>query len=248
MATYRVNNIFSKNREGKKGLGLGLVYPSAEAIELVGMLGGFDYINLDGEHGLFSPESIDAMVRAADGYGLTVTARVPNLMSSTINQFLDRGVIGVLGPHVDNAEQAKQLVDACRFVPVGQRSWGGGRGTFYNDGGLLDQPGLQRTEYMGLANNEMLVMAQLETATAFENLDEILEVEGIDAFAWGSNDLAQSMGLPGQPDHPDVKAAEAGVADRIHAAGREMSTDISSAVNLPELILSGARAYLEANA
>ena len=247
MPTYRVNNIFAKNREGKKGLGLGLVYPSAESIELVGMLGGFDYINLDGEHGLFSPESIDAMVRAADGYGLTVTARVPNLMSSTINQFLDRGVIGVLGPHVDTAEQAKQLVDACRFVPQGQRSWGGGRGTFYNDGGLIDQPGLKRTEYMELANENMLVMAQLETATAFSNLDEILEVDGIDAFAWGSNDLAQSMGLPGQPDHPEVKAAEASVEERIHAAGRKMSTDISSAVNLPELILSGARAYLEAN-
>ena len=55
MATFRTNNIFVKNREGKLGLGLGLVYPSAEAIELVGMLGGFDYINLDGEHGLFSP-------------------------------------------------------------------------------------------------------------------------------------------------------------------------------------------------
>ena len=247
MPTYRVNNIFAKNRDGKKGLGLGLVYPSSEAIELVGMLGGFDYINLDGEHGLFSPESIDAMVRAADGYGLTVTARVPNLMSSTINQFLDRGVIGVLGPHVDTAEQAKQLVDACRFVPDGQRSWGGGRGTFYNDGGLLDQPGLKRTEYMELANENMLVMAQLETATAFANLDEILEVDGIDAFAWGSNDLAQSMGYPGQPDHPEVKAAEASVEDRIHAAGRKMSTDISSAVNLPELVLSGARAYLEAN-
>ena len=247
MATYRVNNIFAKNLEGKKGLGLGLVYPSAESIELVGMLGGFDYINLDGEHGLFSPESIDAMVRAADGYGLTVTARVPNLMSSTINQFLDRGVIGVLGPHVDTAEQAKQLVDACRFVPEGQRSWGGGRGTFYNDGGLIDQPGLQRTEYMELANKEMLVMAQLETATAFANLDAILEVDGIDAFAWGSNDLAQSMGLPGQPDHPDVKAAEASVQERIHAAGRKMSSDISSAINVPDLILSGARAYLEAN-
>ena len=247
MARYRVNKIFAKNREEKKGLGLGLVYPSAEAIEIVGMVGGFDYINLDGEHGLFSPESIDSMVRAADGYGLTVTARVPNLMSSTINQYLDRGVIGVLGPHVDNAEQAKQLVDACRFVPDGQRSWGGGRGTFYNDGGLIDQPGLQRTEYMELANKEMLVMAQLETATAFSNLDAILEVDGVDAFAWGSNDLAQSMGYPGQPDHPEVKAAEASVQERIHAAGRNMSSDITSAINLPELILSGARAYLEAN-
>ena len=247
MVQIRHNNIFAKNRDGKLGLGLGLVYPSAEAVELVGMLGGFDYVNLDGEHGLFSPESIDAMVRVADGYGLTVTARVPNLMSSTINQFLDRGVIGVLGPHVDTAEQAKQLVDACRFVPEGHRSWGGGRGTFYNDSGLIDQPGLQRTEYMGLANKEMLVMAQLETATSFENLDSILEVDGIDAFAWGSNDLAQSMGLPGQPEHPDVKAAEASAADRIHAAGRKVSYELSSTVGLPDIILSGARAYLSAN-
>ena len=247
MVKHRTNSIFAKNRDDRKGLGLGLVFPSAEAIELVGLLGGFDYINLDGEHGLFSAESIDAMVRAADGYGLTVTARVPNLQSSTINQFLDRGVIGVLGPHVDTAEQAKQLVDACRFVPDGQRSWGGGRGTFYNDGGLLGQPGLQRTEYMERANQEMLVMAQLETSTAFSNLDEILAVDGIDAFAWGSNDLAQSMGFPGQPDHPEVKAAEASVADRIHAAGRQMSYDISSALGLVEVILGGARAYLEAN-
>ncbi len=248
MVRLRTNNILANNREGKKGLGLGLVYPSAEAIELVGMLGGFDHVNLDGEHGLFSPESIDAMARAADGYGLTVTARVPNIMSSTINLFLDRGVLGVLGPHVETAEQARQLVDACRFVPEGQRSWGGGRGTFYNDPGLLDQPGSQRTEYMELANREMLVMAQLETTTAFENLDEILEVDGIDAFAWGSNDLAQSMGLPGQPDHPEVKAAEAAVADRVHAAGQNMSSDLLSAVNLPRLILAGARSFLEVNA
>ena len=246
MANIRTNNIFAKNREGKKGIGLGLVYPCAEAVELVGMNGGFDHVNLDGEHGLFSPESIDAMVRTANGYELTVTARVPSLVDSTINLFLDRGVLGILGPHVDTAEQAKQLVDACRFVPDGDRSWGGGRGTFYNDGGLLDQPGTQRTEWMAQTNKEMLVMAQLETATAFENLDSILAVDGIDAFAWGSNDLAQSMGFPGQPDHPDVKAAEASIEDRIHAAGRNMSWDLMATINLPNLILDGTRAFLEA--
>lgn len=248
MARIRTNNILKKNAEGKKGIGLGLVYPSTEAIELIGMLGGFDYVNLDGEHGLFSPESIDAMVRVADGYGLTVTARVPSLAGSTINQFLDRGVMGILGPHVETAEQARELVDACRFVPKGQRSWGGGRGTFYNDARLMGLPGPQRTEWMALTNQQMLVMAQLETVTAFENLGQILAVEGIDAFSWGSNDLAQSMGLPGQPDHPEVKAAEAAVADRIHAAGRKMSTDITTAIVLPSIILSAARQFAEANA
>ena len=63
MVRFRANNILEKNRQGKKGLGLGLVFPSAEAIELAGMLGGFDFVNLDGEHGLFSPESIDHMCR-----------------------------------------------------------------------------------------------------------------------------------------------------------------------------------------
>ncbi len=121
---FRTNKIFEKNKQGKKGLGLGLVYPSAEAIEIVGMLGGFDFINLDGEHGLFSPESIDEMCRVADGFGLTVTARVPNISGSTINLFLDRGVMGILGPHIETAADAQALVNACRFVPDGQRSWG----------------------------------------------------------------------------------------------------------------------------
>ena len=88
------------------------------------MLAGFDFIHLDGEHGLFSPESIDEMCRVADGFGLTVTARVPDIRASTINQFLDRGVMGVMGPHVETAEEAQALVDACRYVPDGQRSWG----------------------------------------------------------------------------------------------------------------------------
>ena len=247
MVRFRSNNVFEKNLQGKKGLGLGIVFPCAEAIELAGLLGGFDFVNLDGEHGLFSPESIDAMCRVADGYGLTVTARVPNIAPSTINSFLDRGVLGILGPHVDTPEQAKALVDACRFTPEGQRSWGGGRGTFYNDSGLIDQPGLQRTEFMAEANKQMLVMCQLETATAFENLDAILEVEGIDAYAWGTNDLAQSMGYPGQPEHPAVQDAQNAVGDRIHAAGRKLSSDITETVALNSLILDGSRHFLAAN-
>ena len=248
MPNIRQNTILVKNRKGELGVGLGLVFPCAESVGLVGLLGGFDFIHLDGEHGLFSPESIDETVRTADGYGLTVTARVPNIESSTVNLFLDRGVMGILGPHIETAKQARKLVDACRFVPKGQRSWGGGQGTFYNDGRLMDQPGLKRTEWMAAANEEMIVSAQLETALAFENLDEILAVDGIDAFAWGSNDLAQSMGLPGQPDHPDVKAAEASAEARIHAEGRKMTQDMQTSINLPSLILDGADVFAKANA
>ena len=127
---FRTNKIIEKNKKGKKGVGLGLLYPSAEAIEIIGMLGGFDFVHLDGEHGLFSPESIDEMCRVADGFGLTVTARVPDISGSTINLFLDRGVTGIMGPHIETAEEAQGLVDACLFGPDGQRSWGGGRGNY----------------------------------------------------------------------------------------------------------------------
>lgn len=68
-------------------------------------------------------------------------------------------------------------------MPNGQRSWGGGRGTYYNSTPLLDVPGSERTEFMTVTNANMLVMGQLETTRAFENLDAILEVSGIDAFA-----------------------------------------------------------------
>ena len=94
----------------------------------------------------------------------------------------------------------------------------------------------------------MLVLCQLESARAFENLDAILEVEGIDGYVFGPNDLAQSMGLPGQPGHPDVVAAERQVADRIHAAGGKLETDLFAVIELRHLIVDGAQRFLAENA
>jgi len=244
----RQNKILVKNSQGKLGVGIVLVFPCAESIELAGLLGGFDFIHLDGEHGAFSAESVDEMVRTADGFGLTVTARVPNIENSTINLFLDRGVMGILGPHIETAKQARQLVNACRFSPEGLRSWGAAQGNFYNDGRLLKQPGLNRTEWMVATNKEIIVSAQLETALAFQNLEEILAVDGIDTFTWGSNDLAQSMGLPGQPDHPDVKSMEKSAEIQIRKEGRRTTDDFITAINLPTLILDGLDLFAKANA
>ncbi len=242
----RINRILECNRDGRKAVGCSLVYPTAESVELLG-IAGFDFVMVDGEHGLFSPESIDAMCRAGDGAGLTVTARVPNIQSSTINLFLDRGVLGVLGPHIDDAEQAEALVSACRYAPEGNRSWGGGRGTYYNDTDALRGEIGDRTAFMAAANQEMLVMAQIETVTAIENLDSILAVPGIDAFAFGPNDLAQSMDRVGQPDHPEVVEAMRGVVERVHAADRKMTSDLSVQIDLPALLLGAGRDFVAAN-
>ena len=244
---FRTNKIVEKNKQSKKGIGLGLVYPSAEAIEIVGMLGGFDFIQLDGEHGLFSPESIDHMCRVADGFGLTVIARVPDISSSTINSYLDRGVIGVWGPHIETAEEAQALVDASLFAPDGQRSWGGGRGNYYNNSALIDMPGSERTEYQRQTNANMLVLCQLESTRAFENLDAILEVKGFDGYVFGPHDLALSMGLSGQPGHPDVVSTEREMAERIHAAGGKLATELFTVIELRHLIVEGAQQFLADN-
>ena len=242
----RTNKVLEIARQGRLARGCALVFPSAELIELLGVA-GFDFVYLDGEHGLFGPESIDAMCRAADAADLTVMARVPQLDPAVINTYLDRGVLGVLGPHIDTADQARGLVDACRFAPEGNRSWGGGRGTGYSDTTLMSADAGGKPGYMAALNREMLVMAQIETVTAIENLDSILEVKGIDAFTFGPHDLAQSMGLPGLPDHPDVVEAMRQTVERVHARDRKMVSDMQVQTAAPALILKAARQFLEEN-
>ena len=233
----RTNRILAKMRAGEKAYGCSLIFPSADIIELLG-IAGFDYVFLDGEHGPFSVETIEHMCRVADAMSLTPIARVPNIHSSTILQFLDRGVMGVMGPHISTGEQAQALVEACRFAPPGKRSFGSGRGTHYGDP-------VQRRQYMARANEEMLVIALLEDVEALDNLEDILSVEGVDFFLYGPNDLAQSMGFPGEPEHPKVQEAMVQATSQIYAAGKKMMSDVMVATTATELILNAAREFLQ---
>lgn len=99
------NSILKKNRAGLRATGMGLTFPSTYVVELAGEA-GFDSISIDGEHGAFTPESIEAICRLANAYGMSVTARVPNILPSTINLYLDRGVQGIVGPHIETGDEA----------------------------------------------------------------------------------------------------------------------------------------------
>ena len=234
----RVNNVITKMKAGQKAYGCSLTFPSTAVVELMGQA-GLDHVQFDAEHGPFTPESLDDLCRVADMAGLTPMARVPNIDPSTILRFLDRGIMGILGPHITTGERARQLADACRYVPQGKRSFGSGRGAYYGE-----FPSGQ--EYMEHTNSQILVMAQLEDIEVLENLDGILSVDGIDLFSSGAQDIAQSMGLPGQPNHPRVKEFEAEVAAKVHAAGKKMTSDVIAAIGAARLFLDGARAFLSA--
>ena len=239
MLPMRTNNVITKMNAGETAYGCGFSFASPTLIELAGRA-GFDFVSFDSEHGPFTIDILDDLCRFADMAGLTPMARVPDIEAPTILRFLDRGIMGITGPHIVNGDRARQLADACRYVPRGSRSYGSGRGAYFSD----FPPGVTGYDYMAHANDNILVIAQLEDIEVLDNLDDILSVEGIDLFASGAQDIAQSLGLPGQPAHPRVREFERQVRDAVHAAGRRMADDVMASMRADHVFLDGARAFM----
>ena len=237
------NRIFARNRAGKMAHLLQFHHPSTELIELAAMA-GMDGVDLDGEHGHFTLSEIDAICRQANAYGMTVTARVPAIDPAVINGYLARGVQGIQGPHTETAEQAKILTDACLFLPEGARSWGPARGNVYgHEGAIADLHGGNR-EFLADSNANMLVVAQVESRKGLENIDEILAVDGIDCITFGPNDMAASLGHPGEPRHPDVVEAHRHITERVRAHGKRLLSDRMTTVRATTIVLDALRTHM----
>ena len=145
------NRIKAAMRAGRKAYGYNLSFPSPWVIDILGKL-DFDFVFIDGEHGPFGLDQLEDLCRTAERYNVTTIARVPDIGSSTILRYLDRGIMGILGPHIATEADARQLVRACHFGPLGERSFGANRGTDYN-AGIAGQGGVlprgQRTDAGG---------------------------------------------------------------------------------------------------
>ncbi len=238
------NTILKANREGRKGLVFALTFPSLHLVEMAAHV-GFEAINIDGEHGYFHEQAIDDICRVANGYGMSVTARVPDSAAYQINLYLDRGVQGITGPHINTGAEAQAFADACLFPPMGKRSWGGGRGTEFNDQKKLDDVYGGKLGFAEWSNANMIVVAQIESKQAWDNLDDILAVEGLTGVTGGPHDFSASLGLPGQPDHPDRVAATLDVDKRARAAGKTAGGDMSTGTGAAELMMSVAREFVD---
>ncbi len=234
----RENKILTNMKAGRVSTGCQIAFPSTPLMELMG-IGGIDFVIIDGEHGTFSWEAIDDMCRVANLAGVTPIARVPNIEPSTILRYLDRGVQGVFGPGIDSKEEAQQLVDACYYAPKGTRGLGGApRAANYVN--------LAGEDYISGANEQMFVVAFLEHVTALENLDDILDVEGIHAYYVGPQDMSVSMGLGGQPDHPKIAEASDMVRKAAEAKGRKyLGPDVFVADRASNFFLNGIAAFME---
>ena len=230
------NKIIEKMRAGEKALGLHLNFYSEDLIEIAGLM-GLDLVNYDGQHGPVTPETIDSLCRLCDAYGLTPAMRVPDQIPSNILNYLDRGVRAITVPDLETKEQAEALVQACFFGPIGRRSYTGPRMTRYG----LTEPKAMMEE----ANDTFLLMPQIESITAYRNLEEILTVPQIEVFTGGPNDLAQSMGHPGEPDHPEcLRVTEEGQA-KIRAAGKKVASDVMESVAAAATVQDAMAALLK---
>lgn len=207
------NPMKQKLLAGEPAFGVSVMFPSPHIVDIVGRL-GFDWVLIDCEHGSIGIESVELMVMAAETAGVTPIARPSVNTYEAIGQLMDRGVMGVQAPHVNTADDARRAVEAVKYHPLGERGLAAGvRSASYGYG-------MSMSEYAEHANNETLVCVQLEEAEAVRNVNEIVQVPGVDVFFVGPSDLSQSLGYPGRPDAPEVRHAMDTVFATIAATGK----------------------------
>jgi 4-hydroxy-2-oxoheptanedioate aldolase len=199
--------------------------PSAFGAELMAKA-GFDALTVDMQHGIQDYASAVACMQAIAAHPVVPMVRVPWNEPGIIGKVLDAGAMGVICPMVNSAAEARALVEACRYPPLGQRSFGPIRAAIYGQAG----------GYFATANDDVAVIAMIETKQALDNLEAILDVPGLDGVYIGPGDLGLSLGLPPMLDRkePEVLAAYDRVLEQ--AGKRGMIVGIHNAT--PEYALT----------
>jgi len=249
----RHNAMKAKFLAGEPAFGCSIMIPSPQMVEMAGHA-GFDWVLVDMEHGTIGLETAELMIMAAEAVDITPIVRPPGNSAALITAAMDRGAAGVQVPHVNSVEDARRAVAAVKFGPGDYR--GLAAGTRPDRYGLAEA----MPEFVQRSNEESLVCIQLEHASAIDNLDALLEVEGVDIFFIGPSDLSQSMGHPGNPQAEPVKSAieqslakivAAGKTPGMPAAGHNVGDVLAKGVryiytHLPKLLKAGSAEFLRA--
>ena len=212
MTLYSPNALKQKLRAGTPALGFWLSLNSLGTTEIAAGA-GYDWVLLDAEHALYTPESIERHLLAAHHAGTNTefVVRVPVTEPVLVKGLLDAGVRSFMFPFVQSVEEAKLAVASTRYPPKGVRGFSGAtRASRYG----------RDKQYLATHEDELLVIIQIESAAAVANIAAYGAIEGVDAMLIGANDLAANMGHLGDTSHPEVVAKfdEAGRA--IMASGK----------------------------
>lgn len=194
----------NKLYDGKICLGTWLFLPSPDVMEMVG-LAGFDFAVIDMEHSAITFQDAVSMMRAAECRNLVPLLRVSWENKGQILRGLDSGAHGMQLPHIETVDDVVEAVRYIKYHPAGERGLATTtRGGGYTLNGIA--------EHVKAANAAMLLVISLESKESFTNLDAMLEIQELDVVYIGPYDLSQSLGRPGEVDHPQVlKAMEANI-------------------------------------
>ena len=188
-----------KDRMQKRELTIGSwVTFSDPAVAEIMARAGFDWLTVDMEHSGLSSGQAQEIIRTIDLCGVPPLVRVMENHPELIKRTMDMGAHGVIVPMVNSGEDARKAVNAVKYPPEGTRGVGLARAQRYS----MDLAG-----YMKWNREQSVVIVQIEHIRAVENLEAIMDVEGVDAMMIGPYDLSGSLGRPGEFDHPSVREA-----------------------------------------
>nr|WP_256995433.1 aldolase/citrate lyase family protein [Rhizobium sp. L1K21] len=178
---------------------------------------GWDVIVIDGEHGIGDVEQWIAIARAVENAGADVILRVPHGQPWLINRVIDRGIRSIIVPRVNTAAQAREIADACRYPPHGNRGYAAAI-TRSSSFGTRPDYGLVE------AHEEVFLMVQCEHFEAVDNIAEMASVKGVDGIFIGPNDLAGSVDRIERLDSPDVVRLLERIEKECRHQGRLLAT------------------------
>ncbi len=215
----RAEALKQKMRDGKLVKGFFLTLTDGIVGEIAGYA-GYDYVWIDAEHGPHDRQEILRHIMAAQGSGCAAFVRVPGVDRTMLKAILDMGPDGIIFPFVNSAEIAREAVRACAYPDFGGvRGQGPVRAIRY---GLTDED-----EYIQEAYGKVLKIAQIETMEGYENLEEILQVEGLDSLFIGAADLGRS--IRGRNDGTELSVVYEDICKRVRARGKYLGVAIGPA-------------------
>lgn len=213
----RRNKVKEMLKQGKPVVGTFMVSASRAVLEVLAV-SGFDFVLIDTEHFMVNPETIEQLITAAESAGVTPFVRVQENVN-LIDRALSAGARGIMMPMCNTKEVAQAAVDVAKYAPFGKRGVCNPRAVSYGAKGLEDMLAYYRDE-----NENILLIAQIETAQGVDNLPEILTVKGIDSYFIGPIDLSHSLGKTGEFDDPLVQE----YIDKAFQLGREANIPMST--------------------
>lgn len=211
-------------RTGQPAFGTMLRVFRNPAAAAIAKQSGLDFAMVDMEHGAYGFETVSDIALVARAVGLGIMARIPELSRNFVCRAVDSGIQGIMVPMLETAEEAENLVAWSKYPPEGKR------GLSSNGGHTLYKKPADIPSFLAEQNRGTYTIAQIETVAGVKNAFEIARVPGLDALLVGPNDLAVSLGRPGELTSEPVEEAIAEIARAAGAAGKTFGVHVGTAL------------------